>query len=93
MSQLKLTEFAFFEPEPTPQPAIIQIKPQPQTQAVTLRPYQEEAYNAWVEKGRRGVVIAPTGTGKTVIAGYAISTASQPTLVVVPTERILKTWW
>jgi len=92
MSQLKLTEFAFFEPEPTPQPAIIQIKPQPQTQAVTLRPYQEEAYNAWVEKGRRGVVIAPTGTGKTVIAGYAISTASQPTLVVVPTERILKTW-
>ncbi|MFZ8858402.1 MAG: DEAD/DEAH box helicase [Candidatus Caldarchaeales archaeon] len=57
-----------------------------------LRPYQEEAYQAWVNKGMRGVIVAPTGTGKTVIASYAIKTSSLPTLVIVPTERILKTW-
>ena len=59
---------------------------------VRLRPYQEEAYHAWIQKGMRGVIVAPTGTGKTVIASYAIQASSLPTLVVVPTERILKTW-
>jgi superfamily II DNA or RNA helicase len=92
MSQLKLTEFAFFEPEPTPQPAIIQTEPQPRTQAITLRPYQEEAYEAWLMKGRRGIIIAPTGTGKTVIACHAIMAANTPTLIITPRERILKMW-
>jgi superfamily II DNA or RNA helicase len=91
MSQLKLTEF-FFEPEPTPQPAIIQREPQPQTQTVILRPYQEEAYEAWLMKGRRGIIIAPTGTGKTVIACHAIMAANTPTLIITPRERILKMW-
>jgi superfamily II DNA or RNA helicase len=92
MSQLKLTEFAFFEPEPTPQPAIIQTEPQPRTQTITLRPYQEEAYEAWLMKGRRGIIIAPTGTGKTVIACHAIMAANTPTLIITPRERILKMW-
>jgi len=59
---------------------------------VRLRPFQEEAYRAWMERGCRGTIIAPTGTGKTIIAGYAIKVLDEPTLIVCPTERILKMW-
>lgn len=57
-----------------------------------LRPYQHEAIEAWKRAACRGVVVAPTGTGKTVIAIAAIRETAGRTLVVVPTERILKTW-
>ena len=59
---------------------------------VILRPFQQEAYEAWKERGFRGTIIAPTGTGKTIIAGHAIKTLGEPTLVICPTERILKMW-
>ena len=62
------------------------------TANVILRPFQQEAYEAWKERGFRGTIIAPTGTGKTIIAGYAIKTLGEPTLVICPTERILKMW-
>ena len=85
MSQSKITDF----PEEAASEA-------PQTHEApkvpSLRPYQEEAYEAWVRRGRRGIIVAPTGTGKTVIAAYAIKCSSEPTLVIVPTERIMKTW-
>ena len=81
LSQLRITDFRDEAP-PTAQ----------ERAGVILRPYQEEAYQAWVERGRRGVVVAPTGTGKTVIAAHAIRASGLPTLVVVPTKRILKTW-
>jgi superfamily II DNA or RNA helicase len=35
---------------------------------VELREYQEEAVEAWRRAGRRGVVVMPTGTGKTYVA-------------------------
>jgi len=89
MSQLKITDFEAPLKPPAPPAEPEPIIPPP---APALRPYQEEAYEAWVSRGRRGVVIAPTGTGKTVIAIHAIKTANTNTLVVVPTERILKTW-
>ncbi|MEM2233764.1 MAG: DEAD/DEAH box helicase [Nitrososphaerota archaeon] len=57
-----------------------------------LRPYQVEAYEAWVSRGSRGIVIAPTGTGKTIIGLYAIMRSSVPTLVVTPYERVMKEW-
>ena len=37
-----------------------------------LRPYQIEAFEQWAEKSFRGIVVAPTGTGKTVVGLYAI---------------------
>ncbi|MEM2470861.1 MAG: DEAD/DEAH box helicase family protein [Nitrososphaerota archaeon] len=55
-----------------------------------LKPFQLEAFNNWVKAGFRGVVIAPTGTGKTIIGGYAISRLKEPTLIICPTERLLK---
>src|ERR1043165_2008196 len=36
--------------------------------AIELRPYQEAALDAWELQGRRGVVILPTGSGKTRVA-------------------------
>jgi len=61
-------------------------------ETIILRPFQVEAYESWVRNGYRGTVIAPTGTGKTIIAGYAIKQLNMPTLIVCPTERILKMW-
>jgi len=37
-----------------------------------------------------GPIIAPTGTRKTIIAGYAIKKLDTPTLIICPTERVLK---
>jgi superfamily II DNA or RNA helicase len=93
LSQLRLTDFANEAPsETSPSEATQTQREAVLGSGVKLRPYQEEAYQAWVGRGMRGVIVAPTGTGKTVIASYAIQASSLPTLVIVPTERILKTW-
>ncbi len=57
-----------------------------------LREYQLDAYNAWVASQRRGIVVLPTGAGKTAVAIYAISKTNVPTLVVVPTIDLLNQW-
>ncbi|MGQ4555183.1 DEAD/DEAH box helicase family protein [Halobellus sp. GM3] len=57
-----------------------------------LRPYQEEAIDAWRANGDRGVVELPTGAGKTVLAVDAIGALGVPTLVVVPTIDLLDQW-
>lgn len=39
---------------------------------VTPYPHQQLALNAWKRAGRRGVVILPTGAGKTLVAQLAM---------------------
>jgi superfamily II DNA or RNA helicase len=56
------------------------------------RPYQREARDAWVAGGRRGVVVLPTGTGKSYLAEMCIVATARPTLVVVPTIDLLAQW-
>jgi len=56
------------------------------------RPLQAEAYGAWVGAGFGGTIMAPTGTGKTTIEGYAIKMLDEPALIICPAERILKMW-
>jgi hypothetical protein len=68
LSQLRLTDFKDEGPFET-----LQAQEKEKASGIRLRPYQEEAYHAWLQKGMRGVIMAPTGTGKTVIASYAIA--------------------
>ena len=56
-----------------------------------LRDYQERAVSAWDRAGRWGVVVLPTGAGKTHVAMKAISVAN-PAIVVVPTLDLLAQW-
>lgn len=58
---------------------------------VELRDYQREAVEAWM-RDRRGVIVLPTGAGKTVVAMEIIRRLSVSTLVVVPTLVLLDQW-
>ncbi len=59
---------------------------------IDLRDYQLEALEAWLEAGRRGVIVLPTGAGKTVVGMAAIEHVNAPTLVVVPTIDLMDQW-
>lgn len=56
-----------------------------------LRDYQREALEAWM-KEKRGVVVLPTGAGKTLVAIAAIAKLARPTLIVVPTLELMDQW-
>lgn len=59
---------------------------------LTPRPYQEEALTAWRAEGCRGVVVLPTGGGKTLVGTLAIAEVGLAALVVVPTIDLLGQW-
>ncbi len=61
--------------------------------AMEPRPYQSEALAAWRRAELRGVVVLPTGAGKTAVAVRAIERVGRSTLVVVPTLALLKQWY
>jgi superfamily II DNA or RNA helicase len=67
------------------------LEPAPRL-AITPRVYQEDALTAWTEAEGRGVVVLPTGAGKTVVALMAIARAAVRPLIVVPTLELLKQW-
>ena len=56
------------------------------------RPYQEEAMNAWLQSKRRGVVVLPTGAGKTLVALMLILKVGRPSLIHVPTIDLMFQW-
>ena len=60
--------------------------------ALTPRPYQKEALAAWLKRDARGVVVLPTGAGKTVLALMTIDALKLRTLIVVPTIELLYQW-
>lgn len=59
---------------------------------ITPRPYQKGALEAWAKVNGRGVVVLPTGAGKTVVALMTIEAAAVSTLIVVPTIDLLHQW-
>lgn len=56
-----------------------------------LRPFQEKAAHVMLSRDM-GVLAAPTGSGKTVIALCMIAQRKQPTLVIVHSKQILTQW-
>ncbi len=56
-----------------------------------LRDYQREALEAWMRE-KRGIVVLPTGAGKTLVAIAAIAKLARPTLIVVPTLELMDQW-
>ena len=57
-----------------------------------LRPYQEAALTAWRQAGRRGMVVLPTGSGKTRLALGAIAATRTPALCLAPTRALCDQW-
>ncbi len=62
------------------------------TLALDSRPYQDEALANWLAESSTGVVVLPTGAGKTFVAAMAIHETSLWTLAVVPTIDLLQQW-
>jgi len=59
----------------------------------TPRDYQEAALQAWKASGRRGVVVLPTGSGKSFVAELCIADARRSALVVAPTIDLVGQWY
>jgi len=57
------------------------------------RPYQREALNAWRKQRGRGLVVLPTGAGKSYLAFMAIDSVRRSTLVVAPTLDLVRQWY
>ncbi|MBN1606315.1 MAG: DEAD/DEAH box helicase family protein [Polyangiaceae bacterium] len=56
-------------------------------------PFQAEALRAWTHAGSRGVVVLPTGSGKSHLAVMAICARRRSTLVVAPTLDLVSQWY
>jgi superfamily II DNA or RNA helicase len=75
--------------EEQPRPSLM---PPSEFRPLELRPYQDAALTAWRQHGRRGLIVLPTGSGKTRIALGAIATTRTPCLCLVPTRALLGQW-
>ena len=58
---------------------------------VSLRPYQKRAVNEAL-KGDRGVIVSPTGSGKTIIGLEIISRRKQRALILVHRKELALQW-
>lgn len=57
-----------------------------------LRPYQRDALDAWIAFDQRGVIVLPTGSGKTRVAIAAFAAAKTSVLLLCPTRALLGQW-
>src|SRR5437588_3428040 len=74
---------AFEERPALPCETALQVEP---------RPDQNDALTSWLAEGSAGVVVLPTGAGKTLVAAMAIHETGLWTLAVVPTLDLLQQW-
>jgi superfamily II DNA or RNA helicase len=72
---------------------VLNLLPCPDLQSgVVLRDYQNQALEAWIANGNWGIIVLPTGSGKTLVGIKAISLQNTPTLVVAPTLDLVDQW-
>lgn len=57
-----------------------------------LRPYQQQAIDAWLANKKRGVVVLPTGAGKSYVALRCLLATQRATLVLAPTIDLVQQW-
>ncbi|HEY3234258.1 MAG TPA: DEAD/DEAH box helicase family protein [Polyangiaceae bacterium] len=57
------------------------------------RPFQNEALEAWIGARGRGVVVLPTGSGKSHLALMAIENRRRSALIVAPTLDLVRQWY
>ena len=57
-----------------------------------LRPYQRDALTAWLLAERHGVIVLPTGAGKTRTAIAAAAEVGGPTAILCPTRALVEQW-
>jgi superfamily II DNA or RNA helicase len=60
--------------------------------SIVLRNYQNQALDAWIASGNRGIIVLPTGSGKTLVGIKAISLLNTPTIVIAPTLDLVDQW-
>ena len=64
----------------------------PQADLPKLRPEQRQAVAAWQAAGNRGMIVMPTGTGKTEVALAAMAAVRVATLIVAPVRDLMHQW-
>lgn len=60
--------------------------------SIRLRDDQRAAVETFESSGRRGLIVMPTGTGKTVVAIELMMRIGRSTLVVVPVRDLMYQW-
>ena len=78
-------------------PCVDQVRPaEPEPtrswKPLELRPYQHAALLSWQLAGQRGLLVMPTGSGKTRVALAALATTRARALCLVPTRALLEQW-
>ena len=60
---------------------------------MTPYPHQQEALAAWKTARGRGVIVLPTGAGKTLVGLLALGWAQRDGLIMVPTLDLMQQWY
>lgn len=61
--------------------------------SLTAYPHQQEALDNWKAAKGRGLIVLPTGAGKSLVGVLAIAWAARSALVVVPTLDLMHQWY
>ncbi len=61
--------------------------------AFALYPHQKEALDSWQKSACCGTVVLPTGSGKSLVALYAMDSLKVSTLIVSPTLDLMNQWY
>jgi superfamily II DNA or RNA helicase len=87
-SEVEYDDTNVLELIPSPNISIDEIN----SRHISLRDYQKKALDNWTNAGKRGCVVLPTGSGKTVIGVKAIEIVNSASIVLVPTIDLMDQW-